>query len=136
MLVRDLMTENPFTLSANDNLVTLYDMMDEKHIRHVPVVDNEGDLLGLVTHRDLVRSALHVDAELPVSHQRQMLRGIKIEEIMAPEVETIDPEMNLLDAAQMMLENKFGCLPVVEGDHLVGIITESDFVKHYIDENV
>lgn len=135
MQVRDLMTEDPFTLSVKDNLETLYDMMDEKHIRHVPIVDKNGDLLGLVTHRDLIRGALHSDAELPISEQRQMLRSITVETIMAPEVESIEANEDLLEAAQMMLENKFGCLPVVEGERLVGILTEADFVKHYIENN-
>lgn len=129
--VRDLMTENVFTLRPQDDLMALYDLMDTKHIRHVPIVDRDRDLVGLVTHRDLTRSALGTE-DAPLSLQREMLVRRKIREIMATEVETVEPDEDLKTAAELLIENKIGCLPVVEGTHLVGILTESDFVRHYV----
>ena len=129
--VRDLMTDNVFTLRPQDNLAALYDLMDTKHIRHVPIVDRDRDLVGLVTHRDLSRSALGTE-DSPLSLQREMLGHRKIREIMATEVETVEPDEDLRVAAELLIENKIGCLPVVEGTHLVGILTESDFVRHYV----
>ena len=129
--VRDLMTETVFTLRPQDDLMALYDLMDTKHIRHVPIVDRDKDLVGLVTHRDLTRSALGTE-EAPLSLQREMLGRRKIREIMATEVETVEPDEDLKVAAELLIENKIGCLPVVEGTHLVGILTESDFVRHYV----
>lgn len=131
--VRDLMTERVFTLQPNDDLEALYDLMDTHHVRHVPVVDRDGDLVGLVTQRDLARSALGAQEVLPLSMQQDILRRRKVREIMATEVETVEPDENLKVAAEMLLENKIGCLPVVEGEHLVGILTESDFVRRYVD---
>lgn len=129
--VRDLMTDRVFSLQPADDLEALYDLMDAHHVRHVPIVDRDGDLVGLVTQRDLARSALGTQDVLPLSAQQEILRRRKVREIMATEVETVEPDASLKAAAEMLLENKIGCLPVVEGAHLVGILTESDFVRHY-----
>ena len=132
MQVRDLMTDPVFTLRPQDDLETLYDLMDSKHIRHVPIVDRERDLVGLVTHRDLSRTALGPQGDVPLSVQQEMLRRRKVREIMATEVDTIEADEDLLVAAEMLIDNKIGCVPVVEGTHLVGILTESDFVRHFL----
>jgi CBS domain-containing membrane protein len=130
LLVQDLMTRNVFTLKPDDDLTTLYDLMDAEHIRHIPVVDEEEEeLVGLVTHRDLLRTALSGKSELPMSLQRDILRTMTVETIMIPDVETIEPDRPIADAAQVMLDNKYGCLPVVEDGRLVGIITEADFAR-------
>ena len=131
--VRDLMTDRVFTLRPNDDLEDLYDLMDARHIRHVPIVDHDGDLLGLVTQRDLARAALGSQEALPLSAQQDILRGRRVREIMATEVETVEPDASLRTAAEMLLENKIGCLPVVEGEHLVGILTEADFVRRCVE---
>jgi CBS domain-containing membrane protein len=133
--VRDLMIDRVFTLGPADDLESLYDLMDVHHIRHVPIVDRDGDLVGLVTQRDLARSALGAQDLLPLSVQQEILRRRKVREIMATEVETVEPDESLKAAAEMLLENKIGCLPVVEGEHLVGILTESDFVRLYVERS-
>jgi CBS domain-containing membrane protein len=131
--VRDLMTDRVFTLQSGDDLENLYDLMDDRHVRHVPIVDSDGDLVGLVTQRDLSRRALGSREDLPLSLQKDLLRRRQVREIMATEVDTIEPDADLSEAAEMLLENKIGCLPVVEGAHLVGIITEADFVRHFLE---
>jgi CBS domain-containing membrane protein len=132
--VRDLMTDRVYTLQPHDDLEALYDLMDEHHIRHVPIVDADGDLVGLVTQRDLGRTVLGVRDALPVSEQQEILRRRRVREIMALEVETVEPDESLRAAAQMLLENKIGCEPVVEGEKLIGILTESDFVRRYVEK--
>ena len=132
-LVRDLMTERVFTLGPSDSLVALEDLMDARKVRHVPIVDREGDLVGLVSHRDLARGALGRLDELPISVERDVLRARRVREIMTTEPQTVDPDTPLSEAASLLLENKIGCLPVVEGLHLVGILTEADFVRDYRD---
>jgi len=131
--VRDLMTPKVFTLKPGDSLEALYELMNEKHVRHVPIVDREGDLVGLVTHRDLSRTVLGPQEGLPLSVQEDLLRRRRVREIMATEVDTIEPDEPLEEAAEMLLENKIGCLPVVEGEHLVGILTEADFVRYFLE---
>jgi CBS domain-containing membrane protein len=134
-LVRDLMTEKVFTLKLKDDLTTLYDLMDSRHVRHVPIVDSDGELVGLVTDRDLSRSALGAVEQLPLSVERDILRRRRIRDIMATEPDTIEPDASLREAAEILLENKVGCLPVVEGLHLVGIITEADFVRDFLEKS-
>ena len=130
-LVRDLMTETVFTVSPADDLATLYDLMDSRHVRHVPVVEDE-ELVGLVTSTELSRSALGKVDELPLSEERAMLRRRHVRDIMLGEPDTIEPDSLLRDAAELLLESKIGCLPVVEGLRLVGIITEADFVSDFL----
>jgi len=129
--VRDLMTETVFTVSPADDLATLYDLMDSCHVRHVPVVEYD-ELVGLVTSTELSRSALGKVDELPLSEERAMLRRRHVRDIMLGEPDTIEPDSLLQDAAELLLESKIGCLPVVEGLRLVGIITEADFVSDFL----
>ena len=134
-LVRDLMIDKVFTLKPKDDLAALYDLMDSRHVRHVPIVDSDGELVGLVTDRDLSKTALGAVEELPLSVERDILRRRRIRDIMATEPDSIEPDATLREAAEILLENKIGCLPVVEGLHLVGIITEADFVRDFLERS-
>jgi CBS domain-containing membrane protein len=134
LFVRDLMTADPFTLTVDDTLAAVFDLMDQHHVRHVPIVDGDGDLVGLVTHRDLAAIARATDTSVPVSNRLEVLAEGRVDEVMSVEVETATPDQDLASAAAMMLENKFGCMPVVEGSRLVGILTESDFVRHLAEQ--
>jgi len=127
------MTEKVFTLKGRDDLTALYDLMDSRRVRHVPIVESDGELVGLVTDRDLSRTALGAVEELPLSVERDILRRRRIRDIMATEPDTIEPDATLKEAAEILLENKVGCLPVVEGLRLVGIITEADFVRDFLE---
>ncbi|HEY4563864.1 MAG TPA: CBS domain-containing protein [Thermoanaerobaculia bacterium] len=129
--VRDLMSDHVISVHPGDSVDKVYDAMTERGIRHIAVIDGEGDLVGLISHRDLLRHALIERSDLPFFIQRAVLRRTLTEEVMTSEVETAEPDLPLQEAARIMLENKFGCLPVVEGWRLVGILTESDFVKHF-----
>ena len=129
--VRDLMTDQVLSVHPGDTVDKIYDAMSERSIRHIAVIDDEGDLVGVVTHRDLLRHALIERSDLPLFVQRALLKRTKVEEIMTSEVETAEPDLPLAEAAHIMFENKFGCLPVVEGWRVVGILTESDFVRYF-----
>lgn len=129
------MTPNPFTLQPRDTLAALYDLMDNHRVRHVPIVDGDGELVGLLTHTDLAMSALGSVSDLPLSQERDLLQRRRIREVMVTELETVEPETPLAEAASTLFENKIGCLPVVEGNRLVGILTESDFVRRFVEES-
>lgn len=130
MRVRDLMTEGVFVVGVEDDLETVTNLMDDRNIRHAPVVDGAGNLVGLVTQRDLLRTGLASGAgQLPPEAERQARLHVCVGEIMNPDVVTARPDQDIRDAARIMLDNKFGCLPVVEDHRLVGIVTESDFVR-------
>lgn len=133
LTVRDAMTESPYALSVRSDLAQLYDLMETKNIRHVPITDDDERLVGLVTHRDLLRGTLSGAEGLPLSMQREVLMRYKVRDIMISNPETTDPDTDLKTAGSIIYENKFGCLPVLEGERLVGILTEADFVRLVVD---
>lgn len=128
LTVRDLMTEGVFAVGVEDNLETIRTLMEERNIRHAPVVGSDGILLGLVTHRDLLRNSLRSEA-LPPQAAAEAMQMTTAGEIMTLNPATADPELDIRQAARVMLDKKYGCLPVVEGARLVGIVTEADFVR-------
>lgn len=130
-LVRDLMTEKVYTLSPAEDLATLYDLMDFRRVRHVPILEN-GEVVGLVTSTELSRCALGQVENLTLSAGRDLLRRQRVRDIMSSEPDTIEPDALLNEAAEILLDNKVGCLPVVEGLKLVGILTEADFVRDFV----
>lgn len=129
LTVRDLMTGQVVAARRRDTLESLHELMQDRGFRHIPVVDDEGTLVGLVSHRDLLRHALIEQSDVPRYVEREVLRQLTAEDVMTEPVETADPDTDIRVAAQTMFENKYGCLPVTEGQHLVGIITEADFVR-------
>lgn len=132
--VRDLMTEGVATVREGDDLSVIYDLMDSRRIRHVPVLDADGGLVGIVSQRDLLRGALGDASGLPVSAQRDLLKSTSVDAIMVTEPTTVEPDTPLREAGELLLEHKLGCLLVVEGSELVGILTESDFVRYTVEQ--
>ncbi len=130
--VRDLMTPDVVTVQPGDSISKAHELMLDNRFRHLVVVDGDGDLVGLLTHRDLLRFALVERTDLPLSLQRGVLKRIRVEEAMTSEVETADADQGLQEAAAVMFDNKYGCLPVTEGSRVVGILTESDFVRYFL----
>ena len=121
-LVSDLMTPEVVSLRETDDLALADTVFRLGRIRHLPVTDPQGRLSGLVTHRDLLRCHA-VRGEF-------YGRATLARDMMTTEVATVRPETPLREALQLMLRNKFGCLPVLDGErHLVGILTEADLVR-------
>ena len=129
LLVRDVMTKDVVTLGRNEKLVVADDVMRLGRMRHMPVVDEDGALAGIVTQRDLFHSGLLRALGYGTHARDQALGLLVLKEAMKTEVATVAPEAPLAEAAKMMLQQKIGCLVVVEGKRIVGILTESDFVK-------
>lgn len=129
LYVRDLMSGNLFTLKRTDSLKTARSLMDLARIRHIPIVDGDTIFLGLLTHRDILAATVSRFAEVDKYVQDEIDSGIPVEEIMRTDVVTVTPDTRLRDAAETLFNHKYGCLPVVEKDVLVGIVTEADFLK-------
>jgi CBS domain-containing membrane protein len=125
------MTDKVLSVRPGESVDKIYDAMTERSIRHITVIDDDGDLVGVVSHRDLLRHSLIERSDLPLFVQKAILKRTRVEEVMTSEVETAEPDQPVKEAAQVMFENKFGCLPVVEGWRVVGILTEADFVKYF-----
>ncbi len=132
MLVRDRMSEDPVVLGPNDTLRKARRLMLDNGLRRLPVVEN-GRLVGIVTDRD-VRQA---DISSVVVQERRyidyILDRIQVGGIMTPNPVCVTPDTPLKEAARIILERKFGGLPVVEAGRLVGIITETDLVRTLIE---
>lgn len=129
-LVQQLMTGGVKTLGPEGNLAEAKDLMIGHRIRHVPIVDDEDRVLGLVSQRDLLRGALGGGGALPTSIQHAYLRSIRVTDVMVEQVEFVSPETPVLNAARRMLESKIGSLLVVKDGRLVGILTSHDFVRY------
>ncbi|HEY8514082.1 MAG TPA: CBS domain-containing protein [Candidatus Binatia bacterium] len=127
--VRHLMTPVVRTLHVDDRLEVADDIMAMQRIRHLPVVDERGVVCGVVSQRDLFRGALAQALGYGRTAQQKLHSTLRVKEVMSPHVVTIGPFEPIANAARLMLEHKIGCLPVVEGQRLVGIVTETDFVK-------
>lgn len=128
-LVGDVMTRELVTLGRNERLLVADDVMKLGRIRHLPIVDEDGKLAGIVSQRDLFHGGL-LRALGYGSHARQQaLDSLVVKEAMKTDVVTTTPETTIRDAAKLMLDKKIGCLLVLEGERLVGILTESDFVR-------
>ncbi|PQJ89855.1 CBS domain-containing protein [Aliivibrio sifiae] len=124
--VNDMMTTHPHTLLRSNSLEDAKALMDEHGIRHIPIVDTEGALVGLVTQRDLL-SAQTSCLEKPTLEEISAL-SIPLNDIMHENIMSVSPHGGLKSAALFMQKHKVGCLPVVDRGKLVGIITDSDFV--------
>ena len=127
--VRDVMTPNVTTLGRNDRLTVADDLIESERIRHLPVLDERGQLVGIVSQRDLFQSALIRALGYGSVARDKVLRSVVVKEVMVENVETTTPDTPLATAARVMIERKIGCLPVVENETLVGILTEGDFVR-------
>jgi CBS domain-containing protein len=118
--VGQFMSRDLFTVSPDDLIDFAASVMDWRHIRHVPVEDRDGRLVGLVTHRGLLRILSNGDREGGL---------ITVREVMIANPLTVSPFTSSLEAIEIMRSNRIGCLPVVEGDQLVGIVTSYDFLE-------
>jgi len=128
--VRDLMTSDVAVVHPDDSVARLRDVMSGRYVRHVPVVDEDRRLVGLVSERDLIRWAGQLEAQLPLTVGAEVAAAVKVHEVMVYEPETVDADDDVVEAATVMLESKYGCLPVLEQGVLVGILTEADFVRY------
>lgn len=129
MQIRELMTPNVVTLNATADLDLAEGMMATLRIRHLPVVSS-GRLVGLVTHRDLLRASLSSVRRHDPEAEDAFKRSVKIADIMRREVSTILPSADVREATERMRAHKYGCLPVVDAEgSLVGIVTEADFLQ-------
>ncbi len=128
-VVRDLMSLDVVTLERNDKLAAAEDLMRLGRIRHLPVLDEDGGLAGIVSQRDLFHSGLIKALGYGSHAQQHALATVAIKEAMTTDVVTTTPDTPLREAARTMFERKIGCLVVLDGGRIAGILAESDFVK-------
>jgi len=127
-IVRDIMTPEVTTLGRNDALQLAKDIMTLGRVRHFPVIDDD-QVVGVVSQRDLYKASLGSVMKYGEKAQRAFLEGIAVKEVMSAPAITIAPQAAVQEAARLMMEKKIGCLPVLEGAQLVGLVTETDMLK-------
>jgi CBS domain-containing protein len=127
--VRDVMSREVHTVKRNDELAIADELMKQKRVRHLPVLDEDGEVCAVVSQRDLFRGALLRALGYGSRAEELMLKQVAVKEAMSTEIQTTAPDTPVADAARVMIERKIGCLPVIENGRLVGIVTETDFVR-------
>lgn len=116
------------TLAEDETVSLAEQLMQAVRIRHLPVLAPGDRLVGLVSDRDLMKAAASSLAHLTEDDDRAFKRTISVGEIMTRDMVVVTPETTILDASKQMRARKIGCLPVVDGEELVGMVTESDLI--------
>ena len=127
--VSELMSIETVTLQRNDRLILADQVMKERAIRHMPVLDDKGQVCGILSQRDLFRGALLKNLGYGGHLEDKMMASMMVKEAMVSPVITTTPAADIQKAASTMVENKIGCLPVIKNGELQGILTEEDFVR-------
>ena len=127
--VKDVMNREVRTVQRNDQLGVADRLMKDERIRHLPVIDESGDVCAVVSQRDLFRGALLRALGYGSRAEDALLRQVVVKEAMSAELFTTTPETSVAEAARAMIERRVGCLPVLDAGKLVGILTETDFVR-------
>lgn len=133
MLVKDRMTPQPVTVTPDTSFVSAFQLIREKHIRHLPVVDKKGKLIGIVTQKDLLHASPSSATTLTVFEMNYLLANLQIREVMTSPAISVPEDMPIEEAARIMVEKDIGCLPVLRGDALVGVITDADIFKAFVE---
>jgi len=127
--IRELMTAPVYSLRETDTLQSARVLMEKKRIRHVPITSSDTRFLGLITNRDVLANTVSHLANIDPATQNEIDAGIPLQEIMRTDVHILSPEQTVREAAHILYHHKYGCLPVVENEKLVGIVTEADFLQ-------
>ncbi len=127
-IVGDVMTKSVKTLERNDELSLVKELMDAGQFRHIVVVDGDGRLAGVISRQDIYYGALAWSLGMSKPQHDKALKITTAKAVMRTDVLTTTPEAPIREAAALMLDNKVGCLPVLNGVQLVGIVTESDLL--------
>lgn len=133
--IRERMRRNPVTIRPDASFFKARDYIHVMGIRHLPVVDRDYKLLGLVTDRDIRKAAPSDSASLSVYELSNLLSSLKVSAFMTPKEKliTVTPDILIEEAVQLMHQHKIGCLPVLESDKLLGIFSETDALELLVD---
>lgn len=131
MKVRDLMTPSPTTVSPDMTVLEARELMSKHRFRHLLVVE-EGGLAGVITDRDIRLNLPSQATSLSVWELNYLLARLTVGAVMTKAVVMVEPAREAVEAARLMLDHKIGCLAVTDGDRVVGIVTESDFLRGFV----
>jgi acetoin utilization protein AcuB len=129
MLVKDRMTPDPVTVHPDTTHKQASEVMKEHHVHHLPVVDKQGRIVGLIVEADLLAAQPSSATSLNIYEIHGLLSKLQVKQIMSHPVYTTTLECPLEEAARLMLDQDIGCLPVMDNDRIVGIITDTDIFE-------
>ena len=129
MLVRDRMTLEPVTITPEMSVTEALRLMNDRKIRRLPVLDGNGQLVGIVSDRDLLLASPSPATSLAIWEIHELLAKLTVEKIMTRQVITVPEDTPLEEAARVMVDNRIGGLPIMRDKKVVGIISESDLFK-------
>jgi acetoin utilization protein AcuB len=127
------MTPNPITITTDTTLKDALELIRSHPFRHLPVMDEEGKLVGIVTEKSLVYASPSPDLSLSVFEIDYLLSRTSVGQIIQGEVVTVSPDLPIEEAARVMVDHRIGCLPVVEDGELVGIISDTDIFRVFVE---
>jgi acetoin utilization protein AcuB len=133
MLVREWMSRQPVTITVDMSITEALRVMRQKQVRRLPVLDEAGNMVGIVSESDLLYASPSPVTSLSIYEMHDLLTRLKVSELMAQDVVTVTADTPLEEAARTMADSKIGGLPVVEDGRLVGIITETDIFKVFLE---
>lgn len=133
MLVRELMTPKPIVIAPDMPVPDALSLMRERKIHQLPVVDNKGKLVGVVTEQDLLHASASSVSTLSVWELPTLLAKIVVEMVMVKQVLTVEDDTPVEEAARLMADKGIGCLPVMSGGSMVGLVTKSDLFLAFME---
>ena len=133
MLVKNRMTKNPITVKPDLPIAEALEWMRREQVRHFPVVNKKGKLVGIVARDDLLYASPSPVTSLSMWEVTYLMSQVTVEEAMTKEVITCSEEMPLEEAARVMFDSKIGSMPVMRDGTVVGIITESDLFEAFLE---
>ena len=133
MLVRERMTRNPIFIRPDTTVTDAQALMKREKIHHLPVVDKDEKLVGIVTEKDLLYASPSVATTLSVYEMTSLLARLRVDRVMSRDVVTVTEDVPLEEAARVMADRRIGGLPIMRGKALVGMITESDLFRIFIE---
>ena len=133
MLVGERMRRDPITVTEDVGVGEALRIMRENKIRRLPVLNRHGKLTGIVSEKDLLHASPSPATSLSIYEIHYLLSKLTVKEVMSAPVITVDEQTPLEEAARIMADNRIGGLPVVRGEELVGIITETDIFKIFLE---
>jgi len=127
--VSDVMSSKVLAVKNNETLAEVFRLMDENNFRHVPVVDEDKNIVGILSDRDILKHFVDEDLKIASLSQGEYLSDHPVSELMTSDPITVNCDTLLSEACQLLLESKFNCLPVVDNQYLIGILTTSDVLR-------
>jgi acetoin utilization protein AcuB len=132
MIVRELMTGGVTTVPPWTPILEARSLMMKERIRHLPVTDTDGKLMGIITDRDIRLNLPSRATSLSVWEINHLLSKLTVDEVMTQAVITVGPDRQAREAAQLMVDHQIGALPVEDGGRLIGLVTETDLLRAFI----